>query len=106
MTTAKKTTERKAPVRRRNTSVTKGDEDVKEEVEDVKEVEEVEELTDEEVEVEEKETTKSPNVRIKPNKDYRTFIGDRWFNFKKGKVESVPQHVKEILYKAGVLDTL
>ena len=50
--------------------------------------------------------TKEPNVRVKLNKDLQTYIGDRWYYFKKGKVETVPQNVKEILFKAGMLDPL
>ena len=49
---------------------------------------------------------REPNVRVKLNKDLQTYIGDRWYYFKKGKVETVPQNVKEILFKAGMLDPL
>lgn len=47
-----------------------------------------------------------PNVRIKVNKDVNTYIGDRWYNIKKGKVATVPQSVKIILNNAGFLDAL
>lgn len=97
------TTAKKAPVRRRNTAVAKEEAEVKDTEE---KVEKVEEVAEEEVEVKDSTPKRQPNVRIKTNKDYRTFIGDRWFNFKKGVEANVPAHVKEILYKAGVLDTL
>jgi hypothetical protein len=47
-----------------------------------------------------------PNVRVKPNKDIRTYIGDQWYNLKAGKVETVPKQVKDILAKSGMLDAL
>lgn len=46
------------------------------------------------------------NVRVKPNQDIRTYIGDSWYNLKKGKQETVPQTVKDILARAGLLDPL
>lgn len=52
------------------------------------------------------EVKAEPNVRIKPNRDIRTYIGDRWYNLSKGKQETVPQTVKSILQKAGILDAL
>lgn len=45
-------------------------------------------------------------VRIKPNKSVKTFIGDRWYNLEQGKVTTVSQNVKDILMKAGVLDPI
>lgn len=47
-----------------------------------------------------------PNVRINPNADHRSYIGDQYYNLKKGKVITVPQNVKEILARAGLLDPL
>ena len=48
----------------------------------------------------------NPNVRVKPNQDIRTYVGDSWYTLKKGKQETVPQNVKDILQKAGLLDAL
>jgi hypothetical protein len=47
-----------------------------------------------------------PTVRVKPKADIRTFIGDQWYNLKKGKVHTVPKNVKEILARANQLDAL
>lgn len=44
--------------------------------------------------------------RIKPRKDHRTFIGDKWYFLKKGVYQNVPAQVKDILMKAGLLDPL
>jgi len=49
---------------------------------------------------------KQPNVRIKPNRDINTYIGDRWYRLKKGVEANVPAHVKEILSRAGCLEVL
>jgi hypothetical protein len=48
-------------------------------------------------------TAKTGNVRIKPKRDIRTYIGDRWYNLKAEKVETVPANVKEILNRSGDL---
>lgn len=45
-------------------------------------------------------------VRIKPNKDFRAYIGDRFYDLKKDEEESVPFSVKQKLQKAGYLATL
>lgn len=52
------------------------------------------------------EVSKEPNVRVKPNKDIRTFIGDQWYNLPEGKVSTVPKTVKDILQRAGKLSPL
>jgi hypothetical protein len=71
------------------------------------EVEVVEEKVEEEVEVKAKHKAKAePNVRIKPNQDLRTYIGDQWYSLKKGEVQTVPANVKEILQRANMLDAL
>lgn len=49
---------------------------------------------------------KEPNVRVVTKVDYRTYIGDQWYNFRSGVQTSVPKEVKEILLKAGVLGTI
>jgi hypothetical protein len=51
-------------------------------------------------------TAKTGNARIKPSRDIRTYIGDRWYNLKADKVETVPAEVKEILNRAGALKPL
>lgn len=48
----------------------------------------------------------SAKVRVKPNQDIKTYIGDTWYNLKKGKQENVPASVKAILQNAGLLDAL
>lgn len=68
--------------------------------------EEVKEVEIQEVKVEAKKTSAMPNVRIRPNQDLRTYIGDQWYTLKKGVVTTVPQNVKEILARAGMLDPL
>lgn len=65
-----------------------------------------EEKVAENLEIKSQEFIKQPNVRVKPNKEIKTFIGDRWYYLKPGKVEVVPQNVKDILLKAGVLDPM
>ena len=67
---------------------------------------EVKEVEIQEVKVEAKNTSAIPNVRIRPNQDLRTYIGDQWYTLKKGVVTTVPQNVKEILARAGMLDPL
>lgn len=97
-------------------------EEVKEEEAKAKKVEEKEAETAKAEEAEEKEADEvevtevkadakgkakaEPNVRIKPNQDIRTYIGDQWYSLTKGKQETVPQTVKAILQKAGMLDAL
>ena len=76
------------------------------EVKEKEEVKEVKEVELQEVKVEAKKTSTMPNVRIRPNQDLRTYIGDQWYTLKKGGVTTVPQNVKEILAKAGMLDPL
>jgi hypothetical protein len=51
-------------------------------------------------------TGKQANVRVKAKQDIRTYVGDQWFNLKAGETATVPANVKEILRKAGLLDTL
>ena len=68
--------------------------------------EEVKEVEIQEVKAEAKNTSVMPNVRIRPNQDLRTYIGDQWYTLKKGVVTTVPQNVKEILARAGMLDPL
>jgi hypothetical protein len=51
-------------------------------------------------------TDKQPQVRVKPNQDIRTYIGDSWYNLTKGKEAVVPATVKEILKRAGMLEAL
>lgn len=48
----------------------------------------------------------SAKVRVKPNQDIKTYIGDSWYNLKKGKQENVPANVKTILQNAGMLEAL
>lgn len=47
-----------------------------------------------------------PQVRVRPKVDHKSYIGDRWYFFKKGQVQIVPQNVKDILVKANLLDPL
>lgn len=47
-----------------------------------------------------------PEVKIRPNQDIKTYIGDRYWVIKKGEVKTVPKNVKEILMKAGMLDPI
>lgn len=83
------------------------DEKAIEEAEEViVEEEKKEEKVAENLEIKSQEFIKQPNVRVKPNKEIKTFIGDRWYYLKPGKVEVVPQNVKDILLKAGVLDPM
>ena len=72
------------------------------------EPQEVEKTETSKTEVEVAPTTAKelPKVRVKPNKDIRTYIGNQWYNLKAGVVTSVPSNVKDILRKAGNLDTL
>lgn len=52
------------------------------------------------------EVKTEPKVRINPNRDVRTYIGDQWYNLKAGVQVSVPKTVKEKLQKAGLLSPL
>lgn len=45
-------------------------------------------------------------VRIKPNRDFRAYIGDQFYNLKKDVEDTVPFSVKQKLQKAGMLSTL
>lgn len=72
----------------------------------VEETVEVKEVEVQAVQVEAPKEVKQPQVRVKPNKDLRTYIGDQWYNFKAGVQTTVPQQVKEILAKSGMLDAL
>ena len=80
--------------------------EVKEKEEAKEAKEEAKEVEIQEVKVEAKKPSTMPNVRIRPNQDLRTYIGDQWYTLKKGVVTTVPQNVKEILAKAGMLDPL
>lgn len=46
------------------------------------------------------------NVRVRPKRDFNTYIGNQWYNFKAGKVVTVPANVKDILLKANELSPL
>lgn len=64
---------------------------------------EVKEMEKVEINVEVKE---EKNVKIKPNQDINCYIGDQFYRIPKGKIVSVPQNVKDILQKAGMLDVI
>jgi hypothetical protein len=81
----------------------------KEELQEIEVTESPVEEVEEEAEVEVKTKAKAkaePNVRIKPNQDLRTYIGDQWYSLKKGEVQTVPANVKEILQRANMLEAL
>ena len=82
------------------------DEEINEEISDViEEVEEVEEILAPKVEIV-PTLVKQSLVRIKPNRDHKTYIGNQWYYLSKGKITTVPQNVKDILNKAGLLDPI
>lgn len=43
------------------------------------------------------------NVKVKLSKNHKCSIGGVWYNFEKGKVYPVPEYVKDILSRAGLL---
>lgn len=45
-------------------------------------------------------------VKIKPNATFRVYIGNRYHNFVKGEIVSVPDNVKDILMRQGALDAI
>lgn len=49
--------------------------------------------------------TKKPvhNVKVRTNCDHRCSIGGVWYDFKKGVQQSVPDEVKTVLLRAGLL---
>lgn len=109
----------KATSKLRKTATTKNEEvenqvDVKDEEETVTEETPEIKVIDKAVETASKvevkaETGKSKAeamVRVVPNRDIRTFIGDQWYNLQAGKTYSVPKTVKDILNLAGKLTVL
>ena len=52
------------------------------------------------------EVKAQPNVRIKLARDINTFVGDKWYRFKKGETATVPSNVKDILKTAGCLEAI
>lgn len=77
-----------------------------ENIEEVEEVEEVEEKVEEEKDLKAQVkiiTNPQKFVKIKLNRDLYTYIGDKYYDFKVGKTYKVPQNVKRILGKAGML---
>lgn len=84
----------------------KGREKAEVEVQELEEVQEVQEVEVQEVEVDTKPQKSQPMVRVLPNADLRTYIGDQWYSFKKGTQTNVPQQVKDVLAKAGLLTAL
>ena len=71
------------------------------EVEEPKKEEEVVEVTP----IQKKEAPKG-NVRVRLNKNHHCFIGGEYYNFTKGNCYLVPENVKCILNKAGLLAPL
>jgi len=51
------------------------------------------------------EGPKPKNVKIQTNEDHRCFNG-KWYTFKKGVDYYVPQNVKDVLKKAGILQAI
>lgn len=43
------------------------------------------------------------HIRVRTNRDHRCCVGGVWYDFKKGIPIGVPDEVKEILLKAGLL---
>lgn len=56
--------------------------------------------------VEKQAPKEQPQVRVLPNRDIRTYIGDQWYNLKAGVQTNVPANVKEILKNAGHIDAI
>ena len=52
------------------------------------------------------ETTEKKKVKVRLVKDFSTNIGGKFWEFKGGKVVSVPENVKFVLARAGLLDVL
>lgn len=48
-------------------------------------------------------TEEVKQVKIKMKEDHNCFIGGQWYNLKKNTTCNVPQNVKSILSKAGLL---
>lgn len=48
----------------------------------------------------------SGNVRIRMNADHRCYIGGEFYNLTKGQCYNVPQNVKDVLNRAGLLAPL
>ena len=46
------------------------------------------------------------NVRVRANRDHRCFIGGELYDLKEGQCYNVPEFVKSVLNKAGILAPL
>ena len=69
-----------------------------------------EEEKEPEVEIDSKavedKTVVHKNVRVRANRDHRCFIGGELYDLKEGQCYNVPEFVKSILNKAGILAPL
>ena len=80
------------------------------EVETDVEVSVPEEEKEPEVEIDSKavedKTVVHKNVRVRANRDHRCFIGGELYDLKEGQCYNVPEFVKSVLNKAGILAPL
>lgn len=69
-----------------------------------------EEEKEPEVEIDSKavedKTVVHKNVRVRANRDHRCFIGGELYDLKEGQCYNVPEFVKSVLNKAGILAPL
>lgn len=49
---------------------------------------------------------KAKLVTVKLNRKFECYIGDRYWRFAHGEVAEVPEHVKETLLRAGLLEMI
>lgn len=54
----------------------------------------------------EDKTVVHKNVRVRANRDHRCFIGGELYDLKEGQCYNVPEFVKSVLNKAGILAPL
>lgn len=87
-----------------------GDNTKEVEVETDVEVSVPEEEKEPEVEIDSKavedKTVVHKNVRVRANRDHRCFIGGELYDLKEGQCYNVPEFVKSVLNKAGILAPL
>ena len=87
-----------------------GDNTKEVEVETDVEVSVPEEEKESEVEIDSKavedKTVVHKNVRVRANRDHRCFIGGELYDLKEGQCYNVPEFVKSVLNKAGILAPL
>ena len=51
-------------------------------------------------------TPEVKSYKVKPNKTFRKYVGDKWYFFKENEVISVPSNVRDLLIAQGALSVI